>query len=231
MRRELRVKDQVEIRRNMPCARRFRNTPCRKNRANRLVNKYRLPPLTKARWQWKLRIAKWLTLMFPISTFVVEDIKARTWKNARKWNVSFSPLGVGKQWFYAELEKIARVETKTGNDTYELRQLSELLKSKQKLSNKFEAHCVDSWVLANWCVGGHFKPDNTALIEVIPLEFHAKPVTPIATRSGSHPFEVWRHFECGIQTRFNRQTPKVWVLLRRWLARVAYEERPNSENN
>ena len=168
------VKDHVESRRNMRRARRFRNTPCRKNRANRLVNKYRRPPSTKARWQWKLRIAKWLTLMFPISTFVVEDIKARTWKNARKWNVSFSPLGVGKQWFYAELEKIARVETKTGNDTYELRQLSELLKSKQKLSNKFEAHCVDSWVLANWCVGGHFKPDNTALIEVIPLEFHRR---------------------------------------------------------
>jgi RRXRR protein len=168
------VKDHVEVRRNMRRARRFRNTPCRQNRANRLVNKHRLPPSTKARWQWKLRIAKWLTLMFPVSTFVVEDIKARTWKNRRKWNVSFSPLEVGKRWFYGELTRIAHLEIKSGFDTYNLRQGLGLAKSKQKLSNKFEAHCVDSWVLANWYTGGHLKPDNTALIEVIPLELHRR---------------------------------------------------------
>lgn len=168
------VKDHIETRRNMRRARRFRNTPCRQNRANRLVNKNRIPPSTKARWQWKLRIAKWLTLMFPISAFVVEDIKARTWKNGRKWNVSFSPLEVGKQWFYSELARSAHIETRTGNDTYEMRQSLGLKKSKQKLSNKFEAHCVDSWVLASWYVGGHLAPDNTALIEVIPLEFHRR---------------------------------------------------------
>jgi hypothetical protein len=168
------VKDHVEVRRNMRRARRFRNTPCRQNRANRLVNKSRLPPSTKARWQWKLRIVNWLSLMFPISAFVVEDIKARTWKNGRRWNVSFSPLEVGKHWFYSELRQIAHLETKSGNDTYELRQGLGLKKSKQKLSNKFEAHCVDSWVLANWYVEGHSEPDNTQLIEVIPLEFHRR---------------------------------------------------------
>lgn len=168
------VKDHVEVRRNMRRARRFRNTPCRQNRANRLVNKSCIPPSTKARWQWKLRIANWLTKMFPISAFVVEDIKARTWKNGRKWNVSFSPLEVGKHWFYSELRKIAHLGIKSGNDTYELRQSLGLKKSKQKLSNKFEAHCVDSWVLANWYVEGHHQPDNTQLIEVIPLEFHRR---------------------------------------------------------
>ncbi|HEY9598753.1 MAG TPA: RRXRR domain-containing protein [Cyanophyceae cyanobacterium] len=168
------VKDHVETRRIMRRARRFRNTPCRQNRANRLVNKNRLPPSTKARWGWKLRIVSWLTKMFPVSVFVVEDIKARTWKNGRKWNKSFSPLEVGKHWFYSELERIAQLETRTGNDSYEMRQSLGLKKSKQKLSNKFEAHCVDSWVLANWYVGGHKAPDNTALIEVIPLEFHRR---------------------------------------------------------
>jgi hypothetical protein len=54
------------------------------------------------------------------------------------------------------------------------RQKLGLKKSKQKLSNKFEAHCVDSWVLANWYVGGHLVPDNTTLIEVVPLEFHRR---------------------------------------------------------
>jgi hypothetical protein len=113
--------------------------------------------------------------MFPVSALVVEDIKAKTRKNGRKWNVSFSPLEVGKRWFYSELTGIApSLETKTGKDTYEMRQGLGLKKSKQKLSNKFEAHCVDSWVLANWYVGGHSLPDNTTLIEVIPLEFHRR---------------------------------------------------------
>ena len=164
----------VEVRRNMRRARRFRNTPCRQNRANRLVNKNRIPPSTLSRWQWKVRIALWLTKMFPVSAFVVEDIKARTWKNGHKWNASFSPLEVGKHWFYSELKKIAHLETKSGYDTYELRQSLGLKKSKQKLSNKFDSHCVDSWVLANWYVEGHFQPDNMQLIEVIPLEFHRR---------------------------------------------------------
>jgi hypothetical protein len=168
------VKDHVEVRRNMRRARRFRNTPCRQNRVNRLVNKNRIPPSTRARWQWKLRIVNWLSFMFPVSVFVVEDIKARSYKNGRKWNVSFSPLEVGKHWFYSELRKIVHLEIRTGNDTCNLRQDLGIKKSKQKLSSKFEAHCVDSWVLANSYVGGHLSPDNTKLIEVVPLEFHRR---------------------------------------------------------
>jgi hypothetical protein len=168
------VKNHVEIRRNMRRARRFRKTPCRQNRRNRLANKVKLPPSTKARWQWKLRICKWLASLFPLSVFVVEDIKAKTWKGACKYNVMFSPLEVGKQWFYSELRQLANLETRSGFDTYQTRQELGLKKSKNKLSNKFDAHCVDSWALANWYVEGHAKPDNTSLIEIIPLEFHRR---------------------------------------------------------
>lgn len=179
------VKDHVEVRRVMRRARRFRNTPCRQNRKNRLVNKQKLPPSTKARWQWKLRICKWLALMFPISTFVVEDIKAKTWTGGRKWNLMFSPLKVGKQWFYSELRLIANLETRTGLDTYEMRQSLGLKKTKNKLSNKFDSHCVDSWVLTNWFVGGHLKPDNTNLIEIVPLEFHRRQLHRLQHAVGS----------------------------------------------
>ncbi len=178
------VKDHVEVRRNMRRARRFRNTPCRQNRRNRLVNKEKLPPSTKARWQWKLRICKWLTLMFPVSVFIVEDVKAKTWKNARKYNVMFSPLEVGKKWFYHQLSSIANVETRTGFDTYEARQALGLKKSKNKTTTKFDAHCVDSWVLANWYVGGHVSPDNTALIEIVPLEFHRRQLHRLQYQAG-----------------------------------------------
>jgi hypothetical protein len=166
------VKDAEEASTKMRRSRRFRKTPCRKPRFNRQGGG--MPPSTKARWQWKLRIASWLTKLFPISAFVVEDIKAKTFKNGRQWNVRFSPLEVGKQWFYSELERLAPVHIKQGIETKELRDQHGLKKSKQKLSNKFEAHCVDSWVLANWYTEGHDKPDNTRLIVLVPLRFHRR---------------------------------------------------------
>lgn len=140
------VKDAVEVRRNRRRARRFRKTPCRKNRFNRTRNTF--PPSTKARWQWKLRLCQWLAKLFPIECFIVEDIKAHT-QGGRRWNKSFSPLQVGKRWFYGELKKIAQLKTRQGYETKALREGLGLKKTKRKLAEVFEAHCVDSWVLAN----------------------------------------------------------------------------------
>ena len=165
------VKDSLEVRSNMRRSRRQRNTPCRKNRMNR--KKGGLPPSTKARWQWKLRLCKWLTRLYPVSKFVVEDIKAVT-KGKRRWDVSFSPLEVGKTWFYSELENLASVSLKQGWDTKELRDELGLKKTGNKKAEVFSSHCVDSWVLANWFVGGHIKPDYERLMCVTPLRFHRR---------------------------------------------------------
>lgn len=166
------VKDAVEAKRNARRSRRYRNTPYRAICKNR--QRGGIPPSTKARWQWKLRICNWLTKLFPVSAFVVEDIKAKTFKNGRKWNVMFSPLEVCKRWFYGELERITPVYIKQGFETKEQRERHGLKKSKSKLSDKFEAHCVDSWVLANGYTEGHDKPDNTRLIVIVPLRFHRR---------------------------------------------------------
>src|SRR5208282_4283136 len=183
------VKDAIETRRNLRRSRRNRNTPYRKCRSNRSCDKpviidhycgdgyqkeFRLPPSTRARWGWKLRIANWLQKMYPITIFVVEDICATTKKGCRKWNRSFSPLEIGKRWFYQELRKLGIVETKEGWETAELRKAHGLEKSKNKLSEVFEAHCVDSWVLANYYVGGHVKPDYTRMLCITPLRFHRR---------------------------------------------------------
>lgn len=169
------VKDKVETRRNLRRSRRNRTTPCRTPRANRLcLTGGRVPPSTKARWGWKLRMFNWLKRMFPITHCVVEDIKAKTYKGARKWNKSFSPLEVGKAWFYEELRKQTILSTKTGQDTYELRQIMGLKKTSNKKSEVFEAHCVDSWVLTNSVVGGHMEPDNTNIVLVKPLRFYRR---------------------------------------------------------
>jgi hypothetical protein len=176
------VKDAVEVRRNMRRARRFRKTPCRKNKSNR--SKSPFPPSTKARWGWKLKICNWLKKIFPITDFIVEDIKARTFKGARKWNRSFSPLEVGKKWFYEEISKLGKLYTKQGYETKELRDSLGLKKSKAKLSDRFDAHCVDSWVLANHVVGGHTEPDNERILKVIPLRFHRRQLHALQPAKG-----------------------------------------------
>jgi hypothetical protein len=167
------VKEGVKRRRQLRRTRRGRTTPYRKIRPNRKRTKKILPPSTRARWQWKLRLAGFLCLLFPVSVFVVEDIKART-KGKRRWDRSFSPLEVGKQWFYAELSKLAPVQTKQGYETKALRDQLGLKKTSKKLAHVWEAHCVDAWVLAYSALQGHKTPDNTQLLCITQLAWHRR---------------------------------------------------------
>lgn len=162
------VKNRVKTRRIMRGARRSRKTPCRANRQNRA--KGGIPPSIKARWQWKLRLCDWLNKMYPITNFVVEDVKAKT-KGLRCWDQSFTPLEVGKHWFYNELGKIAPVKIKQGYKTKELRDMLGLEKTSRKLAEIWEAHCVDSWCLANWLIGGHTTPDNKDMLCIKPIKY------------------------------------------------------------
>ena len=165
------VGDAVTTRRQMRRARRFRKTPCRANRQNR--TRGCLPPSTKARWQWKLRVCWWIKKMFPITAFVVEDVKAGT-KGKRRWDAAFSPLEVGKRWFYQELSTLGRVETKQGWETAQLREQYGLKKSSNKLAETFNSHCVDAWVLANSWLEGQEKPEQTNVLCLTPLHFHRR---------------------------------------------------------
>lgn len=168
------VKKAEEVSTQMRRSRRARKTRYRKCRSNRQQGDKRIPPSTRARWGWKLRICQWLARRLPITTFIVEDIAASTQPGKRRWNQSFSPLEVGKCWFYAELVKIASLCTRPGYHTKEMRDELGLKKSTLKVSDRFDAHCVDSWVLANFYTGGHLKPDNTAMLYLVPLRFHRR---------------------------------------------------------
>jgi hypothetical protein len=165
------VKDAVEGSRSVRKNRRRRNTPCRQNRSNRSMGG--IPPSTKARWQWKLRVVRWLKKMFPVLVFVIEDIKAKT-TGRRKWDTLFSPLEHGKHWFYAEISLLGELKTRSGRETKLMRDELCLKKSKSKLADKFECHNVDSWVLARSAVGGPEHPDNTDLIKLVPLQLHRR---------------------------------------------------------
>ena len=155
--------------------RRGRKTPCRQPRQNRRQSKKKLPPSTRARWQWKLRIATVLCKLFPVSAFVVEDIQAGTRKGkGGRWNRSFSPLEVGKLWFYNTLHKLAPVTIKQGWETATLRQQLGLKKTGKKLTQVSEAHCIDAWVLAFAHVGGSPTPDNRQLVCIVPFVWHRR---------------------------------------------------------
>ena len=176
------VKDAIKIKREMRRSRRFRKAPCRQNKYNR--KRGGLPPSTKARWQAKLRIVNILRKIYPITSFVVEDVCAKTLKNGKKWNLSFSPIQVGKNWFYDELKKHGILITKQGWETKELRDKLGLKKSGNKLADKFECHNVDSWVLANDLVGGHSQPDNIDILKLIPIQFHRRQLHTLQPSKG-----------------------------------------------
>ena len=132
-----------------------------------------MPPSTKARGPWKLRLCQWLIQLYPMLQFMVEDIKAVT-KGQQRWDRSFSPLEVGKRWFYHELGALAPVQTRQGWETKQLRDALGLKKSTQKLAETFSAHGVDAWVLAHAVVGGPPAPENTRLLCVTPLHWHRR---------------------------------------------------------
>ncbi len=178
------VKEAEEVSTTMRRSRRGRKTPYRQCRVNRNQGQSRLPPSTRARWGLKLRLVNWLCRYLPIQTFVVEDLAAVTKPGKRRWNKSFSPLEVGKQWFYQQLSTFGRVELVKGHETAEERNSLGLKKSKQKLSDSFEAHCVDSWVLANLWVGGHTTPDNKTMLYIVPLRFHRRQLHRLQPEKG-----------------------------------------------
>ena len=166
------VKDAIETKRNMRRVRRYRNTPCRANRQNR--TRGGVPPSTKARWGWKVRLANWLARYYPITTIVIEDIAATTKEGKRRWNTSFSPLQVGKEWCYAELGMLAELRAIPAHYSKPLREQAGLTKSKNKMSDGWNAHCIDSFVLASSVVTGPSKPEQTDILYIVPLQFHRR---------------------------------------------------------
>lgn len=163
------VGKKVEKKRELRRSRRSRKCPNRKNRMNRQANTERIPAGTRARWDWKLRVLEWLSKLYPITHVCVEDIKARTIQRAKKWNQSFSPLEVGKDWFYSEIKKQWKLLTLQGWETKVIRDRLGLKKSSKKLAETFGAHCIDSWCLAYHTVGGDSVPDNTDIFCISPI--------------------------------------------------------------
>jgi hypothetical protein len=168
------VKESLETRRNMRGARRSRKTPCRKNKYNRKRNKNFIPPSTRARWNSKLRLVNILRKIYPITIYVVEDIKAKSKEGQRNWNKNFSPLEVGKKYFYNIIKTYGNLILKEGWETSDKRKELNLEKTKNKLDKVFSAHNIDSWVLANFPFDIQTYPENINIYYFEQIELHRR---------------------------------------------------------
>ena len=170
------VKDHVETRRDLRRSRRYRKTPYRKSRENRssLRKINRIPPSTKARWNAKLRIVKQLKSILPITIINIEDIKAISKENKKKWNISFSPLEVGKKWFYKEIENLnIKLILTEGYTTKQHRDNRGFTKSKSKLDYTWETHNVDSHSLCEMVFNKNIDP-YYGIWRIDFLEYHRR---------------------------------------------------------
>ncbi|MCK4526147.1 RRXRR domain-containing protein [candidate division WOR-3 bacterium] len=168
------VKKAIEQRRGMRKARRHRNCRRRKCRSNHLSGRNFLPPSTRARWAAKLRILEQIRKVIPITNVVVEDVKAVTKKGKRRWNRNFSPLEVGKKWFYNQIRSMGfKLTIFGGYVTKKLRDFFHQKKTPQKSKKTFESHGVDAWVLAAG-VAGAIEPTEKGIYYWIPLRFHRR---------------------------------------------------------
>jgi RRXRR protein len=169
------VKQAVEVRRKMRRARRFRKWRRPARNHNRLTNSSRLPPSTRSRWEAKARIVRQLQRILPITDAAVEDVCAETrCGRGGRWNTAFSPVQVGKQHLYRQLEAMGlRVHLRQGCQTKELRVRYGLAKGKDKSRPCFMSHAVDAWAIAG-DVSGATAPTCTGLFYLIPVRLHRR---------------------------------------------------------
>lgn len=161
----------LEKRRILRRARRQRKTPCRAPAHGNNNVRGRVPAGTRARWEEKLRVVRFIADLYPVATVVVEDIKAETRPRARRWNERFSPLETGKQWLYGQLQMDFELDVVQGHETAARRTRLGLRKSGNKTAERWNAHCVDAWVLAREAVGSQRRqPQHEDLYPFTPVE-------------------------------------------------------------
>ena len=168
------VKVAMETRQRMRRARRFRRWRRPRRNQNRLRRQRRLPPSTRSRWQAKLRIMSHLLQIMPLTDVAVEDVHVKTKTGQKKWNKSFSPVQMGKEYLYTQLRQLGlRLHLIEAWRTKQLREDYGLRKTQSKSRQCFESHCVDAWVIAA-SISGAKAPSWTRLWYIVPARLHRR---------------------------------------------------------
>jgi hypothetical protein len=70
------------------------------------------------------------------------------------------------------------------NQTKALPDQAGLKKSRNKFSHAWDAHCVDSFVLASYAVGGPSKSEYTSVLYLVSLRFHRQQLHRLQPEKG-----------------------------------------------
>ena len=147
-----------------------------------------MPAGTRARWEWKLQVLEWLATLYPVTDVIVEDVAAATRKGAKKWNTAFSPLEAGKKWFYARIAERWQLSTLKGYETARLRAEYGLQKTGNKTSDRWDAHCVDAWTLAESVLKTDRRPQHERIVRITPIQRQRRCLHRAnASRGGGRP--------------------------------------------
>ena len=149
------VHKKMETRRNLRRAKRFRNTrrrPCRP----RSQGPDWIAPSQLAKVQFRLAIIKELCKLFPVTHFIVEDVRFDHYN--KRYGKYFSTVEIGKTVYYAELRKLGILVLVEGWQTKLWRENTGLKKCSSKSKLAPESHANDTVAMLIGLAG--CEPDN-----------------------------------------------------------------------
>jgi len=137
------VAEKLEQRRQMRRARRYRKTP---RRAKRFDNRRRpegwIAPSQKSKVDFRTKVVDELCKLYPVSRFVVEDVKFDHYK--KRWGKHFSTVEIGKARLYEHLRRIGDLKLHSGIETAKFRERMSLPKNSRKSALEWNSHAVDA---------------------------------------------------------------------------------------
>ena len=142
------IADKLETRRTMRRARRYRNCPRREKRFDNRNRGGFIAPSQKAKVDFRLKIVTELCKLYPVTDFVVEDVRFNHYK--KQWGKHFSTVEIGKAFVYEELRKLGNLILKDGFETSIRRKELGLRKGSKKKEREPESHATDAIALASF---------------------------------------------------------------------------------
>jgi hypothetical protein len=140
------IADKLINRRQLRRSRRYRK--CRRRPArfdNRKSPEGWLAPSQRAKVDFRLKIIEELCKRYPITDFVVEDVRFNHY--TKRWGQHFSTVEIGKTRLYEALAAQGHLQLYEGWQTQETRDLLGLKKSSSKSARQPESHAVDALAL------------------------------------------------------------------------------------
>lgn len=194
---------------------RLRHRPIRfSNRTSK-----KLPPTIKANIDFRKWLVTKLSSYFPITKIIIEDVKFNHYRDLVGKNrlsgtargKSFSHVEVGKNYFYNWIKGTGyNLELTEGFETKEarLKYLGIDTKSIDKSEKSFEAHCLDSFVIASKNCNLDFVSLNKSVLFIEKIVKQRRSLTRTRAKYKDHS-KYFRYSKGGVKVFFEAKSNKL----------------------